>query len=174
MVQHSRMSEQHINPTTTANPESENVMAHAGTNSDPDERNVIPPDHIGILVASVIMMVGGWWTLFLLVTQTIPRIGQRWLFFMILQIAITGTLLPFIRYVNVRFTPIDRDLPPGGVIVRQSMWVGLFIVICAWLQIPRVLTWSIAFFLAIVFMVIELFLRIRERQIEKLAHLEED
>jgi hypothetical protein len=45
-------------------------------------------------------------------------------------------------------------------------------VTCAWLQIPRVLNWSIAFFLAIVFIVLEAFLRSRERQAE--AALQEE
>ena len=165
------MSEQPINPGSASVAGSDKYMSHAGTPED-SERNALPPDHIGILVAALLMAVSGWWGLFILVTQTIPRVGQRWLFFMILQIAITGTLLPLVRYINVRFTPIDHEVPPGGVIVRQSMWVALFIVICAWLQIPRVLTWSIAFFLAIVFLVIEIFLRIRERQLEAIDPIE--
>lgn len=131
-----------------------------------DEREGLPPDHIGVLIAAAIMAAGGWWALYLLVTQTLPRVGQRWLLFMFLQFAVTGTALPLVRYLNVRFTPVDRPLVPGGVLVRQSTWVGLFVVTCAWLQIPRVLNWSIAFFLAIVFIVLEAFLRSRERQAE--------
>ncbi len=38
----------------------------------------------------------------------------------------------------------------------------LFVVTCAWLQIPRVLSWPIAFFLALIFVVVEVFLRSRE------------
>jgi hypothetical protein len=36
------------------------------------------------------------------------------------------------------------------------------VVTCAWLQIPRVLTLPIAFFLALALIVIEVFLRSRE------------
>lgn len=121
-----------------------------------------PPDHIGILVAGVVMMIGGWLGLYHLVTTTLPRVGPRWIFFVLLHIAVTGTVLPFVRYLNVRFTPVDNELPPGGVIVRQSVWIGLFVVTCAWLQIPRVLSWPIIFFLALMFIVIEVFLRSRE------------
>ncbi len=121
-----------------------------------------PPDHVGVLLAALVMIVGGWGGLYLLVMTTLPRVGQRWLFFVLLHIAVTGTVLPFIRYINIRFTPITRDVLPGGVVVRQSVWVGLFVVTLAWLQIPRVLSWPIIFLLALMFIVIEVFLRSRE------------
>jgi len=122
----------------------------------------MPPDHLGVLIAGVLMMLGGWLGLFQVVTNTLPRVGPRWAFFMLLFMAVTGTVLPFVRYLNVRFTPVYVELPPGGVLVRQSIWFGLFVVTCAWLQIPRVLTLPIAFFLALAFIVIEIFLRSRE------------
>lgn len=122
----------------------------------------MPPDHVGVLVAGVVMMLGGWLGLYQLVTNTLPRVGPRWAFFMLLFMAVTGTVLPFVRYLNVRFTPMHVELPPGGVLVRQSIWIGLFVVTCAWLQIPRVLTLPIAFFLALAFIVIEVFLQSRE------------
>jgi hypothetical protein len=122
----------------------------------------IPPDHTGVLIAGLIMAAGGWFGLYQLVTTVLPRVGPRWLFFVLLQIAVTGTVLPFVRYLNVRFTPVTVELPPGGVLVRQSVWIGLFVVTCAWLQIPRVLTPPIAFFLGLVFVIIEAFLRSRE------------
>jgi hypothetical protein len=141
-------------------------MAHQQVTAAP-ERGRIPPDHIGVLIAAGVMAVAGWWGVYALITQTIPRVGQRWMFFMFVQLAVTGTALPLVRYLNVRFTPVDKPLPPGGVLVRQSTWVGLFAITCAWLQIPRVLNWSIAFFMAIIFVVLEAFLRSRERQLEE-------
>lgn len=127
----------------------------------------MPPDHVGVLVAGLVMMLGGWAGIYQLVTTTLPRVGQRWLFFLLLQLAVTGTVLPFVRYLNVRFTPVDVDLPPGGVLVRQSIWIGLFAMLCAWLQMPRVLNLPIAFFLGLVFVVIEVFLRSREIRSER-------
>jgi hypothetical protein len=41
--------------------------------------------------------------------------------------------------------------------------VGLFGTACAWLRVPRVLSWSVAFFLALSLVAIEAFLRLRER-----------
>lgn len=127
----------------------------------------MPPDHIGVLVAGAVMMVGGWYGLYVLVTTTLPRVGQRWLFFMLLMMAVTGTVIPFVRYLNVRFTPITAEPPAGGVIVRQSVWFGLVALTCAWLQIPRVLNLPIACLVALAFLVIEIFLRSREIRAER-------
>jgi hypothetical protein len=124
--------------------------------------NQAPPDHTGMTVAAVIMIFLGWGGLYVLITTQVPRVGQRWLFFLLVQIAIAGTTMPFLRYLNVRLTPLSRMIPPSGVIVRQSVWFGLFAVTCLWLQIPRVLTVPMIFFLALAFLVIELFLRSRE------------
>jgi hypothetical protein len=122
----------------------------------------MPPDHLGVMIAALVMIVAGWGGLYALVTTTTPRVGERWLFFLLLHIAVTGTVLPFVRLLNARFTPASYDLPPGGVLVRQAVWVGLFVVACAWLQIPRALSPQIAFLLALAFVVIEVFLRARE------------
>lgn len=123
----------------------------------------IPPDHIGVLIAAVVMFVAGWGGLYYLITTQIPRIGgQLWLFFVLLDIAVTATAIPFVRYLNIRFTPRTIELAPGGIIVRQSVWVGLYTVACAWLRIGRALTLLIMVLLALVFIVIEVFLRTRE------------
>lgn len=119
------------------------------------------------MIVAVMFMVVGWLGLFQLVTTSLPRVGQRWFFFVLLHVAVTGTVLPFVRYLNVRFTPITAELPPGGVIVRQSVWVGLFVVTCAWLQIPRLLNLPMMFLVAVVFIVIEVFLRTREIRNER-------
>lgn len=133
------------------------------TRNVPSQKERIPPDHVGVLAAAAVMFIVGWGGLYLLITTQIPRIGgQLWLFFVLLHIAVTGTAVPFVRYFNVRLTPRRVPLPPGGIIVRQSVWVGLYAVACAWLRIPRTLTLPIAFLLALVFIVIEVFLRLRE------------
>lgn len=131
-----------------------------------------PPDHTGMLIAAVALIVAGWGGLYLLVTTQIPRVGQRWLFFVLLQVAVAGTVMPFLRYVNIRLTPETRLVPPSGVIVREAVWFGLFVVTCAWLQIPRVLTLPTTFFLALAFIVIELFLRSREIPNEQIEQYE--
>lgn len=119
------------------------------------------PEHLGILAAAGVIAVAGWLGLWLLVTSSLPTAFPRWLFFVFLYLAVTGTALPFIRFLSLQFAR-EGDLPSGGVIMRESIWVGLFVVACAWLQIPRVLNPVIAFFLALSLIVIEVFLRVRE------------
>ena len=111
----------------------------------------------------MILMAVGWVGLAVLFFTFKPSIGaELWLLFILLQAAVTGTSIPIVRYFNIRFTRMTEPVPPGGVIVRQSVWIGLFVVICAWLQIQRGLSLPIAFFLALVFVVLEVFLRARE------------
>lgn len=125
---------------------------------------------MGILIAALTMMLGGWGGLVVLVTSRPPRIGaELWLFFILLHLAVTGSVLPAVRFINARLTSLDSDPPPGGIIARQSIWIGLFVVICAWLQILRSLSLPVAFFVALVFIVLEAFLRIREINAESEA-----
>lgn len=122
------------------------------------------PDHVGLLVGAFVLILVGWGGLIMLVQRHYPRIGgELWLFFVLLMIAVCGTVLPFVRYLNVRFTPLDAELPPVGVMVRQAVWVGLFVVTNAWLLIPRILNIPLVLFIGGLFVVIELFLRSRER-----------
>ena len=124
----------------------------------------MPNDHVGALISGGMMIFVGWGGLALLIISPPPRLGaELWLFFFLLLTAITGTVLPIVRYLNMRLTPLTAEPPPGGVLVRQSVWVGLFVVVATWLQILRVLTVPNAFFLALVFIVLEIFLRSRER-----------
>jgi len=105
--------------------------------------------------------------LYTLVTTQVPLVGQRWLFMVLLNLAVVGTVLPFVRYINIRLTPPARFIPSIGVIVRQSVWFGLFVVACAWLLMPRVLSAPIMFFLALAFLIVEVFLRSREIPLER-------
>lgn len=123
----------------------------------------MPPDHIGALLAGMTMAIVGWIGLFILISNTVPYLGpELWAFFFLVLIAISGTVLPIVRYVNMRFVRVDSPPPPAGVIVRQSVWIGLFVVISAWLQILRMLSVPIIFFVGLIFIVLEIFLRTRE------------
>ena len=136
-------------------------MAGMNDFSHHDPAPPAPPDHSGVLLGGAVMAIGGWVGLWLLVTTTLPTAFPRWLFFVCLYLAVTGTTLPFVRFLNMRFAG-PRGVP-GSVILRQSIWIGLFVVACAWLQIPRVLNPVIAGVLALSLAVIEFFLRLRER-----------
>jgi hypothetical protein len=124
-------------------------------------RKRLKADQSGVLIAGGVMAGLSWVLLYRLVIGSPPLAFARWLFFILLYMAITGTVLPFIWYLNRRFS---RFYPAtGGILLRQSMWFGLFTVTAAWLQMTRALNGAIAFFLALSMIVIETFLRLRER-----------
>jgi hypothetical protein len=114
------------------------------------------------MISALVFMLVGWGGLYLLVTNIAPYVGPRWAFLALLLVAVTGTVLPFVRFLNIRFTPLRAPLPSGAILVRQSVWFGLFVVICAWMQILRILNAPLAFFVALAFVVLEVFLRSRE------------
>lgn len=124
-------------------------------------RRKLKADQNGALLAGAIMAGVGWVLLIRLVGGSPPLAFPRWLFFILIYIAVTGTVLPFIWFLNRRFS--RRHPATGGIILRQSMWFGLFAVTAAWLQLTRALSGAIAFFLALSMIVIETFLRMRER-----------
>ena len=111
--------------------------------------------------ATLFLMITGWGGLAALFILTPPELGPRWLFFFLSVIALTGTALPFVAFLNRRFP----SLPPvrAGVIIRQALWFGIYFPTLAWLRIPRLLTPSLALLLAIGLFLIEWLLRLRER-----------
>ena len=113
------------------------------------------------LPAALLLMAGGWGGLIATLLYTTPSGGSRWLFFFTSVAAITGTVLPFMAYLNRRF-PSDPPVP-ASAIVRQALWVGIYFPTLAWLQIGRVLTPALAFLLAVGLALIEWLLRLRER-----------
>ena len=109
------------------------------------------------------MFIVGWGGLLYLIAMTRPRIGAEiWLFFILLQIAVTGTAIPIVRLVSKRMISTDEPALLTGVVVRRSVWIGIIVVSSAWLMIPRYLSLPIVLILILLFAVIEIFLRNRE------------
>jgi len=119
------------------------------------------PPFRSVLPFSFIIGISGWAGLVLVVITSLPTLGPRWLFFFFIVIALTGTILPLIYFLNVRF-PSD---PPIGVpvVIRQASWVGVYGGILVWMQLGRILTTSIGVAIAIGLVVVEGLIRMRER-----------
>ena len=107
-----------------------------------------------------LLVIGGL-GLAMVLTQTLPTLGPRWLFFFFMMLFCTGFFLPFAWFINLRF-PSNPPVKPI-VIIRQALWGGLFISLLAWLQMGRVLTLMLGFIIVIVLGLIEFFLRVWER-----------
>ncbi|MCD4672032.1 MAG: hypothetical protein K8R77_05145 [Anaerolineaceae bacterium] len=113
------------------------------------------------LYAGLLLAVVGLGGLSLLIFFMYPTLGPRWLFFFMLTLALCGIALPAVAYLHRRF-PSD---PPADwdTILRQVIWVGTYGSLLSWLQLGRVLTLPMAFFLALGFILIEFLVRLRER-----------
>ncbi len=113
------------------------------------------------LPAALILILAGWGGLIAVIRFSTPSGGARWLFFFTLMLALTGTVLPLVAFLNRRFSSLPPPTPL--VVLRQSLWVGIYVATLAWLQIGRVLNPVIAVMLGLGLVLIEWLLRLRER-----------
>lgn len=128
-----------------------------------DTHHSPPVSHF--IPAALILGISGWGGLFALVNYTLPTVGPRWLFFFLSVIALTGTAMPAVAFLNRRFPTTPP--PDHSVILREAIWFGLYGATLAWLQIGRVLTPPLALLLAVGLFLIEALLRMRERSLWK-------
>ncbi len=77
-------------------------------------------------------------------------------------VATTGLVMPLVYYANVRFVPGD-ERPAAIVVVRQALWVGLWLAFCVWLQMNRSLGVAVALLVAAVLAMFEILLQVRGR-----------
>jgi hypothetical protein len=113
------------------------------------------------LPASILLFLGGWGGLVGVTYYTLPTLGPRWLFFFLIVLALTGTFLPMVYFLNRRF---PTKPPVGGeVIMRQALWFGVFGGLVTWLQMGRVLTPPLAAILFVSVVLAEALLRLFEQ-----------
>ena len=113
------------------------------------------------LFATALLLIAiGWTGLYLLLATTLPTVGPRWLFFFLLTIAVTGTALPFVWVLHKRF-----GAAPTSVLLRQALWVALYVSLLVWLQVNRSLTLSLSLLLGVGFILLEWFLGLVERNV---------
>ena len=112
-------------------------------------------------VSAFLLILMGWGGLLAVLYLSVPIIWFRWIFFALLILALTGTVLPIVYFFHRRF-PSE---PPAeaNVIVRQAVWFGVYGATLAWLQLGRLVTVYVILGLAGGILAIEYFLRLRER-----------
>lgn len=113
------------------------------------------------LPSFLILTLFGWIGLILVIILLLPTLGPRWLFYFFLILAISGSIMPVVYYLNKRFP--SNPLAEKTVIIRQSIWFGAFAATITWLQMGRVLNTALGLILAGAFILIELLLRLWER-----------
>ena len=130
----------------------------------PDQNSLEParlPTFSLFFLTALFLFVVGWGGLALVTYYTLPTLGPRWLFFFLIVLALTGTSLPIIYFLNKRFP--TRPPVGGEVIMRQALWFGIYGSLISWLQMGRVLTLVLAIILFFALIVIEGLLRLFER-----------
>ncbi len=112
------------------------------------------------LTTFLVLTLGGWIGVIIIIFATLPTLGPRWLFFFFSVIALTGTTIPLVYYLHKRFPskpPVEKS-----VILRESIFLGIFGAAIAWLKVGNVLNTNLALIMAGAFLVIELLLRLWE------------
>ena len=124
-------------------------------------RSAQTPKPAAFMLTSFVLLLIGGGGLVLLVNFTLPTLWPRWLLFFLAICVFTGLALPISVLLNNRF-PSD---PPARaqVILRQALWLGVYVATLVWLQFGRVLGFALALFVALILIVIEIVLRVRER-----------
>ncbi|MCX6058085.1 MAG: hypothetical protein NTW69_08045 [Chloroflexi bacterium] len=108
------------------------------------------------------LTIFGWGGLAALFYFSLPFVWSRWGFYVFGIMALTGTAMPIVYFLNHRF-PSD---PPAelNILVRQSIWVGIYFATLAWLQLGRLVTIFIILGLAGGLIAAEYFIRLREKE----------
>ncbi len=119
------------------------------------------PAYRELVTVSVLMGLAGWALIALLVFLGTPTLGPRWAFFFALFVALVGTSLPLVWYLNRRFSP--DSFPGPGVLWREAVEVGIWGLFLIWLRVGRLLTPFTAWTLTGAFFAAELLLRLYER-----------
>ena len=123
------------------------------------------PNFSTFIWAGILLCLLGWGGLAVLVSNTLPTMGPRWLFYFFLMCAVSGLILPVTFFFNRRF--MTKPPAESGVIVREAIWVGIYACIGFWLQQGALFNPVLAMALALGFVIIEFLLRIRELSLWK-------
>jgi len=78
------------------------------------------------------------------------------------MVAVTGLVLPLVYYLNKRLRASDQ-LPSFLLVLRQAMWVGIWVAFCVWLQMNRTLGLAVVLLVAAVLAMFEILLQVRTR-----------
>jgi hypothetical protein len=122
-------------------------------------------NQLSLTLAAWLLALIGWAGLAALIFNVDPRTGSMpiWFFFVLAVMALTGTAVPFVDYLNRRFGGKAPSPVPPSVLLRQSLWCGLFGATCAWLLRSGILSLATALLLGAGLGGVEWFLRMRER-----------
>ena len=127
------------------------------------------PSFRPFIFPTLLLMILGWGGLAFIMTSNLPTLWPRWAFFALTVMAFTGTSLPVSFLLNQRFLS-----NAASVVARQAIWVGVYAAILAWLQIGRILNFSVALWFVLGFLGLEYFIQLRARPARRKANKADD
>lgn len=111
-----------------------------------------------ILALAILVAMVSWWVIYELTGRVRPDLpGAQFLFFALIFVAFTATLIPVTAYLNRRFAPKALTRAPLRFL-RHSFLGGLCLTFWAWLQMHRAFNLGFAFIIALIFVSIEFFI----------------
>jgi len=116
------------------------------------------PSYRWFTLPTLLMAIGGWVGLAIITNYTLPTVWPRWAFFALIVIALTGTAMPLVYLINRTFSNSMRP----ATVLRESIWVGVFGATLTWLQLGRILNFSLGLWLLVGIVIIEYLMRWRE------------
>lgn len=108
------------------------------------------------------------WLGMLSVIQLSITPATKTLFFSLLFAAVTTTTMPVVAYLNARFGKFRDPRLYRVRFVRQSIWLGVFAAVVAWLQARRMLDATVGLILLAVLALIEAFMITRDNPVDDL------
>ncbi len=124
------------------------------------ERHSFLPPFGKLFLTSLVLGSVGLAGLVFIIFFTEPTLGPRWLFFFFLTLGCSGLALPVIYLVQRR---LAKQYVPISVLLREAILFSIFIDLCTWLQLGRIISNLIILILAIGFILLEVFLRMAEK-----------
>ena len=132
---------------------------------------ITKPSFRPYIFPTILLFIIGWGGLAALLWYSLPNVWPRWSFFVLWTMALSSTALPGIYFLTTRFS---TETVEPRVLVRQSLWVGVFGATLAWLQLAHLVTLYVIFGLAGGLIAIEYLLRLRERARWRVPEVDED
>ncbi len=115
----------------------------------------------GLAIGIALLSCGGLG--YVILTQS-PSPLTKALFFPLLFLAVASVIIPCLVWLRRRLGQEDEP----GVVLRQGAWAGLYVSLCAGLQLARLLDAIVALVLAAIFVLLEMFLLQRPERIRRL------
>jgi hypothetical protein len=126
-----------------------------------DENSIQYFSFFPVFITSIILILLGAVGLGVLFIFTVPTLGPRWLMFFLVTLLFSGIALPIVYYLHKRFP--SKPGVTQMILVREALWMGIYVDIILWLQFGKVLNPALAIFIAVGLILIEFLIRMRER-----------